>query len=389
MRDWLVSRQRYWGPPIPIIYCQAHGAVPVPEDQLPVLLPDAENWMPTGTGSSPLAAIESFVHTTCPICGLPARRETDVSDNFLDSAWYYLRYPSHDDEREPWDPALTRKWLPVDMYIGGAEHSVLHLLYSRFVTMALHDLGYVPFEEPFLRFRAHGLLANNGAKMSKSHGNVVNPDAYIERLGADTLRLYLVFLGPYDQGGDFSDHGIAGMRRFLSRVWDLVLRHQGRLRPEPAPRDERQALHRTIQRVSEDLPALRYNTAVAALMAYLNTLQPRATLHDEEVSGLLLLLAPFAPHIAEELWARLGKPYSIHQQRFPTADPTLLVCSLVPVAVQVNGRTRGLVELTPDAAEADAVQAARRVAAVRQVLEGATLRRVIYVPGRIINLVTS
>jgi leucyl-tRNA synthetase len=389
LRDWLISRQRYWGPPIPIVYCPADGIVPVPEEQLPVVLPEIQDWLPKGTGASPLAEVPDFVQTTCPTCGGPARRETDVSDNFLDSAWYFLRYPSTDFDDRPFDQELTAKWLPVDMYIGGAEHSVLHLLYSRFVTMALHDLGYVPFEEPFRRFRAHGLLVKDGAKMSKSHGNVVNPDAYVERLGADTLRLYLVFLGPYEQGGDFSDRGIGGMRRFLSRVWELVLRHQGQLRPEPPPREERQALHRTIQRVSEDLPALRYNTAVAALMAYLNTLQPRATLHDEEVSGLLLLLAPCAPHIAEELWARLGKPYSIHQQRFPTADVTLLARSLVPVAVQVNGRTRGLVELTPDAAEADAVQAARRVAAVQQVLAGTTLRRVIYVPGRIINLLTS
>ena len=189
LRDWLISRQRYWGPPIPIIYCPQHEAVPVPEEQLPVLLPDVENWMPTGTGVSPLAAIESFVNTTCPICGQPARRETDVNDNFLDSAWYFLRYLSHDDDTQPWDPALTRKWLPADMYIGGVEHSVLHLMYVRFITMALHDLGYLEFEEPFKRFRANGTITKDGAKISKSKGNVVNPDDYITRFGKATRQM--------------------------------------------------------------------------------------------------------------------------------------------------------------------------------------------------------
>src|SRR5258708_724028 len=204
LRDWLISRQRYWGPPIPIIYCPEHGIVPVPEDQLPVLLPDVEDWMPTGTGSSPLAAIESFVNTTCPICGRPARRETDVSDNFLDSSWYFLRYPSSNDETQPWDPELTRKWLPVDMYIGGAEHSVLHLMYARFITMALHDLDHLEFAEPFKRFRANGTITKNGAKISKSKGNVVNPDDYIAHFGTDVLRPYLIFMVPYEAGTHFS-----------------------------------------------------------------------------------------------------------------------------------------------------------------------------------------
>ena len=215
LRDWLISRQRYWGPPIPIIYCPDHGAVPVPEDQLPVLLPDLKDWMPTGTGVSPLAAIDSFVNTTCPICGQPARRETDVSDNFLDSSWYFLRYPSNNDETQPWDPILTRKWLPIDMYIGGAEHSVLHLMYTRFITMALHDLDYLDFSEPFKRFRANGTITKGGAKISKSKGNVVNPDDYINRFGTDAFRLHLMFMLPYESGGDFNDRGIGGIVRFL------------------------------------------------------------------------------------------------------------------------------------------------------------------------------
>jgi leucyl-tRNA synthetase len=388
LRDWLISRQRYWGPPIPVIYCPTDGTVPVPEDQLPVLLPDVEDWRPQGTGASPLAQIPSFINTTCPTCGGPAQRETDVSDNFLDSAWYFLRYPSTAFNAQPFDPKLTAKWLPVDMYIGGPEHSVLHLLYSRFITMALHDQGWLPFDEPFTRFRAHGLLRKDGTKMSKSKGNVVNPDEYIDQFGADTLRMYLMFLGPFDQGGEWSDQGILGIHRFLVRVRDLVEKHRGRLRSDTAPRDKRQRLHRVIQKVTEDLSTLKYNTAIAALMAYGNTLQPRQQLYDEEVSSLLLMLAPLAPFITEELWERLGKPYSIHQQRFPHADPPLLGRETVTVAVQINGRTRATIELPSDAEQAEAVQVAKCVPALRRYLDGVSIRRVVYVPRRILNLVT-
>lgn len=388
LRDWLVSRQRYWGTPIPIVHCARCGSVAVPEDQLPVLLPDVHDWMPRAAGSSPLADVPSFVRTVCPSCGSAAKRETDVADNFLDSSWYYLRYPSTGVEERPFDPDLTAKWLPVDMYIGGAEHAVLHLLYSRFITMALHDLGHLRFEEPFTRFRAHGLLIKDGAKMSKSRGNVINPDGYFDRLGADTLRMYLVFVGPYEQGGQFSDRGIGGIRRFLGRVWALVGRNAAELAQDPPTVDARRELHRTVHQVTEDLANLHYNTAIAALMAYLNTLQERDALHDEEVSGLLLMLAPFAPHIAEELWAQLGKPFSIHQQAFPLAEPSALEVSTLPLAVQINGRTRGLVHLTPQASQAEALHAAAQVAAAAEVLQRATLRRVVYVPGRILNLVT-
>src|SRR6266566_5577724 len=241
LRDWLISRQRYWGPPIPIIYCPEHGAVPVPEDQLPVLLPDIKEWMPTGTGVSPLAAIDSFVNTTCPICGKPARRETDVSDNFLDSAWYFLRYPSNNDETQPWDPGLTRKWLPVDMYIGGAEHSVLHLMYVRFITMALHDLGYLEFSEPFKRFRANGTITKDGAKISKSKGNVINPDDYIAHFGTDVFRLHLMFMLPYEAGGDFNDRSIGGIVRFLNRVWQITMQHGINATKKPPTREAKRA----------------------------------------------------------------------------------------------------------------------------------------------------
>src|SRR5947208_2765504 len=243
--------------------------------------------------------------------------------------------------------------------------------------MALHDLGQLGFEEPFTRFRAHGLLAKDGSKMSKSHGNVVNPDAYFDRLGADTLRMYLVFLGPYDRGGEFSDTGIGGVRRFLGRVWDLVLRHADRLVDGSAPLDARRSLHRTIQAVTQDLEELRYNTAVAALMTYLNTLQERDSVHGEEVAGMLLLLAPFAPHLAEELWARLGKPYSIHQQQFPVASAALLEVATVSLPVQINGRTRGVVQVAADASQTDAIDAARNVDAARRVLDGGEVQRIV------------
>ncbi|MCH7580849.1 MAG: class I tRNA ligase family protein, partial [Chloroflexi bacterium] len=234
LRDWLISRQRYWGPPIPIIHCPDCGPVAVPEDQLPVELPYVEEFKPTGTAESPLALVESFVNTTCPECGKDAKRETDVSDTFLDSSWYFLRYPSTGFDDRPFDPELTKKWLPVSSYIGGKEHSVLHLLYSRFITMALHDMGHLPFEEPYKRFRAHGVLVLDGAKISKSRGNVVNPDDYVESHGADTLRTYLMFSGRYDEGGDFSGKGIEGVYRFLHRAWDLVERYRGQ-DSEPAP----------------------------------------------------------------------------------------------------------------------------------------------------------
>lgn len=377
LRDWLISRQRYWGPPIPIVYCATCGTVPVPEDQLPVRLPELDDWTPRATGSSPLADVPSFVETTCPTCGGPARRETDVSDNFLDSAWYYLRFPSTEVADRAFDRERTERWLPVHMYVGGAEHSVLHLLYSRFIAMALHDLGHVHFDEPFTRFRAHGLLTLNGAKMSKSRGNVVNPDEYVERYGADTLRMYLVFLGPFEQGGEFSDRGIGGVQRFLHRAWRLVLSER-----QADTTDERKVLHRLIERVRSDTAALRFNTAIAALMGYVHG---RSAVSDEAAGVLVRLLAPYAPHLAEELWARLGRAYSVHQQPFPVAEAALIAVEMKRVAVQVDGRTRGTIDLPLEASESDALAAAAALEAVRPHLAGAA--RVVYRPGRVLNVV--
>ena len=388
LRDWLISRQRYWGPPIPIIYCPEHGAVPVPEDQLPVLLPDVKEWMPTGTGVSPLAAVDSFVNTTCPICGQPARRETDVSDNFLDSAWYFLRYPSNNDETQPWDPGLTRKWLPVDMSIGGAEHSVLHLMYVRFITMALHDLGYLEFSEPFKRFRANGTITKDGAKISKSKGNVINPDDYIAHFGADVFRLYLMFMGPYEVGGDFSDRGIGGAVRFLNRVWQIVMQ-RGVNATKKAPAGEaKRAQHLAIKRVTEDIAALKYNTAIAALMEYLNTLEARQNVTHQEIQTLLQLLAPFAPYITEELWEHLGNQNSIHTSSWPIFDSEAIRSNSLTIPIQVNGRVRDQIEIASDTPEDEVKRQALASERIQRFIAGQNVAKVIYVPGRIVNIVT-
>ena len=385
LRDWLISRQRYWGPPIPVIYCPEHGAVPVPDKDLPVQLPMLEDYVPKGTGSSPLADIPEFVNTTCPICGKPSKRETDVSDNFLDSAWYFLRYPSTHDDQAAFDPTLTRKWLPVDMYIGGAEHSVLHLLYTRFICMALHDMGYLDFDEPFKKFRAHGMIIKDGAKMSKSKGNVVNPDEYIARYGADALRVYLMFLGPYDQGGDFSDQGINGVVRFLNRVWDLVLK--GTPADGTPPDAAERARHRLIKKVIEDTGSLKYNTAIAAMMEYLNDVSKRDTLYRIEAETLLLLLAPYAPFITEELWQRIGNEYSIHTHLMPEYSEEMTKVDVLEIPVQVNGKLRDVVSVPATASKDELREQALASEKVQKYLNGGSPRQVIVVPGRMVNVV--
>ncbi|MBI4518751.1 MAG: leucine--tRNA ligase [Deltaproteobacteria bacterium] len=384
LHDWCVSRQRYWGPPIPIIYCDACGIVPVPEQDLPVRLPAVEDFQPDASGVAPLARVESFYRVPCPQCGRPARRETDVSDTFLDSAWYFLRYPSADRDDVAFDPELTKKWLPVDMYIGGNEHAVLHLLYARFLTMALHSLGLLPFEEPFKKFRAHGLIIKDGAKMSKSRGNVVNPDLYLEQHGADVFRLYMMFLGPYQEGGDFRDEGIAGVRRFLEGVWRMVREHEPeRQMPEALLR----ACHKTIRKVSEDIEALRYNTAIAALMSLLNEVRRHGPADGFVCEAMVLMVAPFAPHLAEELWEGLGHADSIFNSRWPQWDEALTRDELIELAVQVNGKVRGRVTVAADAADDDVLAAALADAGVRAAVGEKPIKRRVVVPGRLVSVV--
>jgi len=389
LHDWCISRQRYWGPPIPIIYCDACGAVPVPEADLPVVLPRVEHFKPDDSGISPLARVAEWYETQCPTCGGAARRETDVSDTFLDSAWYFLRYPSSGGDATAFDPEITRHWLPVDCYIGGNEHAVLHLLYSRFITMALHDLGHLDFEEPFTRFRAHGLIVKDGAKMSKSKGNVVVPDPIIEEFGADTFRLYLMFLGPFEEGGDYRDAGITGPWGFLKRLWDTVVPVTELSDEAPEPEVERK-LHRTIEQVTRQIPELGYNTSIAAMMEYLNAVRAGGrTARRGEVEPLIPLIAPFCPHLAEELWSRLGHTESIFNgATWPTFDPALCIDDAVTVAVQVNGKVRGTLSLPRGASEAEALQAARAEPNVARFLgENAEMRRIIYVQDRLLNLV--
>jgi leucyl-tRNA synthetase len=388
LRDWLISRQRYWGTPIPIVHCAKCGTVAVPEERLPVELPYVEEFRPTGTDQSPLALVDSFVRTTCPQCGGEARRETDVCDTFLDSAWYYLRYPSIGIDDRPFDAELTKKWLPVHMYIGGKEHSVLHLLYSRFIAMALHDMGHVEFEEPFHKFRAHGTLILRGSKISKSRGNIVNPDEYYDSHGADTLRAYLMFSGRYDEGGDFTDEGIGGVYRFMHRVWELVQRYRSQEGEGELAAEAQRLMHRTIRNVTRDIGQLQYNTAIAFLMEYLNALQQRPALAGGEIRTLLLLLAPVAPYMTEELWEQIGGAYSIHQQAWPEADEELAKEQEVSVAVQINGKTRDVIQLPAGTDEAAAVEQARRSAKVLRHLDGKAIARTIYVRDRLINFVT-
>ena len=396
MRDWLISRQRYWGTPIPIIYCEACGIVPVPEEDLPVLLPEDAEFQPTG--ESPLIHHDSFVNVDCPECGRPAKRETDTMDTFVDSSWYFLRYASPHLDSGAFDPEAAGEWCPVSQYTGGAEHAVMHLLYARFFTKALRDLGLLSFDEPFTRLFNQGHIIANSQKMSKSRGNVISPDVYVADVGADVVRCYLMFLGPWDQGGDWSDSGINGMSRWMNRVWELAQRDARQLDDYPvdsaAVRDMQRAVHKTIRRVSDDLDRFKFNTALAALMEYTNTLnqvwQGRGVdseAWNDAVGRLLAMLAPMAPHIAEELWERAGLGYSVHNQRWPEWDAELAADELVTLVVQVNGRLRDRIEVPVSITEDEAKKLALDSDRARPHIQGKEIARVIYVPGKLVNIV--
>jgi leucyl-tRNA synthetase len=402
LRDWLISRQRYWGTPIPVIYCQGCGVVPVPEEDLPVVLPDVAEFRPRAArpgdgasggdgdepaGTSPLAAVESFVRTTCPRCGGPGRRETDVSDTFLDSSWYFLRYPSTDVHDAPWDPDRVARLLPVDLYAGGPEHVVRHHLYARFVTRALHDLGLLPFGEPFPRVRLHGIITAGGVKMSKTRGNVVVPDDYVRRVGADNLRLYLLSFAPWEEGGAFSDAGLAGVERFTERLWRMVTTPGT---PGPGGVDLR-PVDRAVAAVGRDLERFRFNTAIGELLALARWASGRRDAMSEPewsrtARTLVLLTAPFAPHLAEELWARLGGPFSVHRQPWPEYDPAALQAATFTLVVQVNGRVRDRVEAPVGIGRDDAVALAVATAGARRHLAGRAPRDAVFVPDRLVNL---
>ena len=386
LHDWCISRQRYWGPPIPIIHCDRCGPVGVPEKDLPVELPFIEDFRPDDTGVSPLARHREWYFVKCPQCGALGRRETDVSDTFLDSAWYFLRYPSTEFDDRPWDPQRTKTWLPVTSYIGGNEHAVLHLLYSRFVTIALRELGHLHFEEPFPKLRAHGLIIKDGAKMSKSRGNVVIPDAYIQKWGADTVRMYLMFLGPFQEGGDFRDEGITGIRRFLDKVWALA--HEAAVaKARPLPPAVERKLHQTIKKVTADTESLNYNTAIAAMMEYVNEVRSAECGVRSAMEPLLVLLAPYAPHLAEELWSALGHDATIFTAPWPGYDDRIAAGGDVEIAVQVNGKLRGLINVPRGTTQDDVVKRALADAGIRKFVDGKPIRKTVYVQDRLLNLV--
>ena len=396
LRDWLVSRQRYWGTPIPIIYCDECGTVPVPEKDLPVVLPEDAEFLPTG--DSPLALHQGFLNVACPDCGRPAKRETDTMDTFVDSSWYFLRYTSPNHSDGPFDPEAAKKWVPVDQYTGGVEHAVMHLLYARFFVKALRDLGLVSFDEPFMRLFNQGTIISGHEKMSKSRGNVVAPDNYVKRVGADAMRCYLMFLGPWDQGGEWNDSGLNGMFRWMNRVWELAHRDpaalQGATVIEASVRDLTRLVHQTVRKVSEDLDRFKYNTAIAALMEYTNAMArtwERADVDpeswDQAIETLMLLLAPLAPHITEELWERTGHSDSIHNQTLPEWDEGLAAEDEITLVVQVNGRLRDRIQVPASIEEDAAKQMAIGSEKVKVHTDGKTVSKVIYVPGRLVNIV--
>ncbi len=447
LRDWLISRQRYWGAPIPMIFCKScaekgdgwigsNGNKLLhkshddwnwqgwwPDENLPVVLPDIKNWKPEGDGRGPLATHPEFYEVKCPQCGSDAKRETDVSDTFLDSSWYFLAYPNvvtKEWEKGPGigseqgfiNKKITGKWLPVDLYFGGAEHSVLHLMYARFVTQALFDLGYLNFEEPFPKFFAHGLMIKDGAKMSKSRGNVVNPDEYIRKFGADAFRLYVMFIGPMDASPDFRDMGIEGMVKFINRIWTLYGDHKDFvLEDEKDASDVLSKLHQTIKKVTDDVSNFKYNTAISGMMELVNTLYDKVQLSvngyqltdnrkpatgnpircaewDETLKDLCLMLAPFAPHLAEELWVEILKmPFSVHREEWPKYDAKLIKMDQSTLVIQFNGKVRGTVIADPELSEEKVIELIKADEKIEKWFNDKPVKKVIFIPGKLINFV--
>lgn len=400
IRDWLISRQRYWGAPIPMIHCEKCGIVPVPEDQLPVVLPELTSFEPSGDGRSPLARVEEFVNTTCPSCGGAAQRETDTMDGFACSSWYFLRFADPHNNDTAFDPEKVKYWLPVDDYIGGAEHAVMHLLYARMWTKVMQDAGLIEFGEPFTTLRNQGMiLAPDGAKMSKSKGNTIEPDSLIDQgYGADAIRIMELFIGPWNQAANWSVEGMGGAFRFLQRVWALTQDYMDRGEDMEAVDDIelKRTAHRAIYRVSKDMEDLGFNTAIAALMEMVNDLYKQKTLVRFEqapetwgntIATLLQLLAPFAPHITEELWEQMGREGSIHTSNWPQHDAQYLVSDTMTIVVQVNGKLRAQLEVPADATEETVLAAAAQDEKVKTSIADQPIKKQIYVPKKLVNFV--
>ena len=382
LRDWVFSRQRYWGEPIPIVHCDKCGYVPLPEDQLPLELPDVESYMPTDNGESPLAAMRNWVETTCPCCGGPAERETDTMPQWAGSSWYFLRYTDPHNTEALASPEALKYWMPVDWYNGGMEHTTLHLLYSRFWHRFLYDEKVVPCPEPYQKRTSHGMiLGENGEKMSKSRGNVVNPDDIVNEFGADTLRTYEMFIGAFELSAAWSNEGVKGCRRFLERVWKLqeIVTDEAGYSKELETR-----MHQTIKKVSSDFETLKYNTAIAAMMSLINDFYKAGKVTRDEFKTLLILLNPVAPHMTEELWQIMNYGGRLYQTSWPTYEEAKTVESEVEIAVQVNGKVRATIKIAADISKEDAIAAGK--AAVADKLTGQIVKE-IYVPGRLVNIV--
>ncbi|WP_434577887.1 leucine--tRNA ligase [Thermoanaerobacterium thermosaccharolyticum] len=400
LRDWLVSRQRYWGAPIPIIHCEKCGLVPVPEEDLPVLLPYNVEFSPDG--ESPLKKSEEFMNTTCPKCGGKALRDPDTLDTFVDSSWYFLRYPDNKNDKEPFNKELIDKMLPVDKYIGGAEHACMHLLYARFVTKALRDLGYLDFDEPFKSLIHQGIiLGPDGNKMSKSRGNTISPDEYINEYGSDVFRMYLMFGFAFTEGGPWNDDGIKAMSRFISRIERLIdkfTEDKGKSGKNEISKDEKElnyVRNYTIKSVTDDAEKFQFNTAIARIMELVNALykydgeveNKNMKLYEETIADLIRVLAPFAPHFSEEMWERLGYSYSVFNQKWPEYDEKALVKDTIEIAIQVNGKVRGRLEIPSGATEKEIQDKALVVESIKQFIEGKEIKKVVVVKNRLVNIV--
>ena len=394
LRDWLISRQRYWGAPIPMVFCQKCGWQAVKAKDLPVLLPNLKDYQPAGAGQSPLAKSKKFVNTFCPKCGGPAQRETDTMDTFVCSSWYYLRYVDPRNQKKFAAKNKIKNWLPVKIYIGGAEHTVLHLLYSRFFTKVLNKLGYLDFKEPFLTLRHQGIiLGPDRQKMSKSRGNVIDPDEQIQKYGSDAVRMYLCFMGPYHQGGPWNPQGMLGIYRFLNRVWALFEKAKiKKQKSKPCSKNQNldKLLHQTIKKVTEDIENFRFNTAISALMILVNHMNKATFLsYPGKLKTLLLLLAPFAPHLTEELWHRLepGSKQSIHHQSWPVYNPKLAKEEKIQFMIQINGRVRDKIEVSQNISRLEVEELVLKREKVKKWLKGQKIKKIIFVPGKLINLV--
>ncbi len=383
LRDWLISRQRYWGAPIPIIYCEKCGEVPVPEEDLPVILPDDVDYKPTGGEISPLATSENFVNCKCPKCGIDAKREVDTMDTFVCSSWYFLRYLSVNDTKTAFDKEIIKKWMPIDMYIGGSEHACMHLIYARFVMMALFDMGFVSCDEPFKKLVHQGLVTKDGAKMSKSKGNAVSPDEFVEQYGSDVFRMYLMFMGPFTEGGDWNDKGIKGVARFRERFWKIIINSQQNIKDKEKLDKE---INKLIKKVTEDIEKLHFNTMIAGLMEFINFAIKNGI--DKKTKIILSkLIAPVAPHLAEECFEFLEEKESVMDSQWPSYDEEKVVDDVVVLGIQVNGKVRGEIEISKDASQEKALSMAKKQVNVKKHLENGEIIKEIYVPGRIVGFV--